>query len=84
MFYITCIILNILQCIFQTGSPDKVSRLQMEKDAEDGHENGDQNNTVEMDAEEHEDQNEDMSSEDESENCEAVMKSKTFNTPLLY
>ncbi|XP_053481244.1 torsin-1A-interacting protein 2 isoform X2 [Ictalurus furcatus] len=64
------------ECGSDEGSPDKVSKLQMEKDAEDGHENGDQNNTVEMDAEEHEDQNEDMSSEDESENCEAVMKTK--------
>lgn len=50
--------------------------------AGDGLENGDQNNTVEMEVEEHEDKNQDMSSEDESENCEAVMKSKTFNTLL--
>ncbi|KAB5567376.1 hypothetical protein PHYPO_G00232060 [Pangasianodon hypophthalmus] len=58
------------------GSPDKISKLQTAKDAGDGHENGDQNNTVEMDVEEHEDQNQDMSSEDERDNCEAVMKTK--------
>lgn len=69
--------------IFQTGSHEKISKLQMENDAGDGHENGDQDNTVEMDVEEDEDQNQDMSSEDESENYEAVVKSKTFYT-LLY
>lgn len=47
----------------------------MEKDAGDGHQNGDQTNTVEMDVEESEDQNQDISSEDESGN-EAVMKSE--------
>lgn len=34
---------------------------------------------MEMDVEEHEDQTQDMSSEDENKDCEAVMKSKTFN-----
>lgn len=76
MFYITCAV--------QTGSPDKISKIQMGKDGGDRHENGDQNNTVQMDAEESEDQNQDMSSEDESENCKAVMSSKIFNNTLLY
>lgn len=43
----------------------------MAKDAGDGQENGEQNNTVEMDVEEHEDPNQDTSSEDESANCQA-------------
>lgn len=70
--------------IFQTGSPDKISKLELAKDAGDGPENGEQNNTVEMDVEDHDDQNQGMSSEDESENSEAVMKSKTFNMLFIY
>lgn len=34
---------------------------------------------MEMDVEELEDQTQDMSSEDESEDCEAVLNSKSFN-----
>ncbi|XP_060786837.1 torsin-1A-interacting protein 1-like [Neoarius graeffei] len=64
------------ECGTDEGSHEKISKLQMENDAGDGHENGDQDNTVEMDVEEDEDQNQDMSSEDESENCEAVVKTK--------
>ncbi|KAK2841158.1 hypothetical protein Q7C36_012737 [Tachysurus vachellii] len=56
-------------------SPDKIAKVQVEKDAGDGHQNGDQTNMVEMDVEESEDQNQDMSSEDESGN-EAAMKTK--------
>ncbi|KAK3566327.1 hypothetical protein QTP86_032351 [Hemibagrus guttatus] len=63
------------------GSPDKIIKVQLGKDAGDGHENGDQSNTVEMDVEEPEDQNQDMSSEDESGNCEAVMKSSASVEP---
>ncbi|XP_027022445.2 torsin-1A-interacting protein 2 isoform X2 [Tachysurus fulvidraco] len=59
----------------EEGSPDKIAKVQVEKDAGDRHQNGDQTNTVEMDVEESEDQNQDMSSEDESGN-EAVMKTK--------
>lgn len=60
-----------------------MAKVQLGKDAGDGHENGDQSNTVEMDVEEPEDQDQDMSSEDESGNCEAVIKSKVFDS-LLY
>ncbi|KAI5095089.1 lamina-associated polypeptide 1B isoform X4 [Silurus meridionalis] len=67
------------ECNTDEGSPDKIPKLQVTKDAEDRPENGDQINTVEMDVEEEEeedaDQNQNMSSEDESENCGEGMKS---------
>ncbi|KAF5901483.1 torsin-1A-interacting protein 2-like isoform X1, partial [Clarias magur] len=62
----------------EEGPPDKISKFP--NDAGDGLENGDQNNTVEMDVEDDEDQNQVMSSEDESENCDADMKTK----PLIH
>ncbi|XP_072537792.1 uncharacterized protein [Salminus brasiliensis] len=58
------------------GSPGKISRLQTAEDAEDGHENGEKNSTVERDTADHVDQDQDMSSEDESESCEAVIRNK--------
>ncbi|KAI5610156.1 lamina-associated polypeptide 1B isoform X4 [Silurus asotus] len=63
------------ECNTDEGSPDKIPKLQVTKDAEDRPENGDQINTVEMDVEEDSDQNQNMSSEDESENCGEGMKS---------
>ncbi|XP_036435121.1 torsin-1A-interacting protein 1 isoform X2 [Colossoma macropomum] len=58
----------------ETGSPGKISRLQVGEGAENGHENGDESMTVEMDAAGHTDQEQDMSSEDERESCEATMR----------
>ncbi|TSN76571.1 Torsin-1A-interacting protein 2 [Bagarius yarrelli] len=64
------------------GSPEKISKVRMEKGAEDEHENGDPNNTVEMDVEEPEDQTQDMSSEDEIENSKPPIQEKKVNRPL--
>ncbi|KAF7695402.1 torsin-1A-interacting protein 1 isoform X3 [Silurus meridionalis] len=76
------------ECNTDEGSPDKIPKLQVTKDAEDRPENGDQINTVEMDVEEEEeedaDQNQNMSSEDESENCGEGMKTKpVFNEDVV-
>ncbi|XP_058246216.1 torsin-1A-interacting protein 2-like isoform X2 [Hemibagrus wyckioides] len=66
------------ECGTEEGSPDKMAKVQLGKDAGDGHENGDQSNTVEMDVEEPEDQNQDMSSEDESGNSKPQIQEESI------
>ncbi|XP_076859995.1 uncharacterized protein LOC143512992 isoform X2 [Brachyhypopomus gauderio] len=60
----------------EVESPSKIGRLQMAGDAGDAYENGETKVPEEMEVVENADQDQDMSSEDESENCEAVIKKK--------